>query len=333
MKIAVPISNIEEVRPLIDAGADEIYFGMMPQYWAEHFGTNSLNRRTSGNLKNLEELRYVVETTHSLKRQTSLTLNAQNYSAEQMQYLFGFAEQFANLGGDAFIVSDTGLLATLAKKNFGPRIHISSIATCRNSQASLFYKELGASRIIFPRYITLDEVKIMVSNFPTIEFETFILNDGCLYEEGMCQTIHLPDHLGGPICLDNYKIYYKRVDEKDISKEEWGFINRNEEEYAKWSWFKFSCGFSVTEEGYPHGPCGICAMPFFQKCGVTTVKIAGREFPLERKLISLKMVKSVLDKMDFGLSEHEVLAFGQGIRKKQDYCESGYMCYYPDILD
>lgn len=333
MKIAMPIASPAEAEPLLAAGADEIYFGMLPPKWVEQFGENTINRRTIGNLTTLDELRYVIGAAHMYGKQVSLTFNSQSYSDQQLPDLLELARYFADWGGNSLIVSDIGFLVELANAKIGLRIHISSIATCRNTQAAMFYKDLGATRVIFPRHTTLAEVKAIASGPPMMEYEVFIQNDGCPFEEGLCQTIHLPSNLGGPICMDNYQVNFKKADGESISEKELALLNFNQSDYYKYLWFKFSCGFSTTKEGYPHGPCGLCAIPFFRDCGVTAIKIAGREFPLDRKLKSLEMVRSVIKKMDAGLSENEVADFAQRIRGKQAYCKSGYMCYYPDVLE
>ena len=61
------------------------------------------------------------------------------------------------MGGDALIISDLGLLDTVATRMPGARIHVSSVATCRNPRAARLCRELGASRLILPRDVTLAE--------------------------------------------------------------------------------------------------------------------------------------------------------------------------------
>lgn len=332
MKIAAPISTPDEIEPIVAAGADEVYFGILQHEWTENFGGVSNNRRAYGNLSDLSALDRAVEIIHNLGKEASLTLNAQHYTPEQIIYLLELAKKFADAGGDAVIVGDVGLLGALVDKDFGFKLHMSSIATCHNSESALFYQELGASRIILPRHLTLDEIKSIVSAVPTIECEAFILNDGCIFDEGMCHTIHLPSQLGGPICMDNYNYEYYRADGNDLSEEEITRLKENEKDYRLWTWYKFSCGFSVTEKGYPYGPCGLCVIPFLSEYGITTIKVAGREAPTYRKVKSVEMARSVLDTMKSGSNKSDTSVFAQGLRNKPNYCASSYMCYYPDIL-
>ena len=167
---------------------------------------------------------------------------------------------------------------------------------------------------------------------PVIGVEAFVLNDGCIYEEGVCHTIHLPKQYGGPICMDNYRYSYYRTDGSDIAPDEQSLMLQNEKDYAEWTWYKFSCGFSTSKQGYTFGPCGLCAIDDFMRAGLTAIKIAGREAPLERKIKSIELVKSVRDKIKRGATKSDILNYATQVRTRPDLCESGYMCYYPEVL-
>lgn len=330
MKITAPISRIDEIRPLAAAGADEFYCGVVPREWVDRFRTSATNRRIFGNLQSFDDLSAAVETAHECGSKMFLVLNAQHYAGEQLDALLDLAGRFDAMGGDAVIVGDVSLLGLLAAGGYRFGIHVSSILSCRNAAAAAFYERLGATRIIFPRDVTLNEIEQVVRAVPGMEFEAFVLNDGCVFEEGTCHTIHLPGRLGGPICLDKWEGKYTRTDGKPVDTEA---IERNEEGYRRWLWYRFGCGFSVTEEGYPFGPCGVCAMPRFAAAGLHSVKIAGREAATQRKLKSVELVRSVRDRMRAaGGDEVRTMAFAQGLRKRPDLCGSGYMCYYREVL-
>jgi putative protease len=68
------------------------------------------------------------------------------------------------------------------------------------------------------------------------------------------------------------------------------------------------------------------------RAGVTAVKVVGREANTQRKLRSVQMVRAVIEGSAL-VGEDDVKAFAQGLRKKPEYCRSGYMCYYRDVLD
>lgn len=318
---------------MLAAGADELYFGVVPLGWAERFGVSTVNRRTFGNLEDGEPLRRAVGAIRDGGGEASLALNGQQYTAERLELLQGLAERFADAGGNAVIVGDMVLLDTLAGMRLDLRLHISSIAACRNGEAAMFYRDFGAARVVFPRHMTLAEMAAVAAAAPDLEFEAFVLNDGCLFDEGVCHTIHLPMSLGGPICMDSYDLDYRRENGQPPTARERAALDANEAAYKRWAWHKFSCGFSTTDNGQPFGPCGLCAMPFLAAHGIATIKIAGRETPTERKLKSLELVRTTLDRMEEGADATALAAFARGLRAGPDRCAEGYMCYYPEVLD
>ena len=224
------------------------------------------------------------------------------------------------------IVGDIGVLALLAGRGLSLRLHVSSLLSCRNAEAAALYRELGAHRVVLPRDLTVAEITALVAATPGIEFEAFILNDGCVFEEGQCHTIHLPGRLGGPICLDNHQTRHARADGAALSESDAAALSANDAKYREWLWYRFSCGFSVTEQGYPFGPCGLCALPQLAASGVAAVKIAGREGPLARKLRSVEMVQQT--RLNLGQGEAAAQAVARNLRRRPDLCDTGYMCYY-----
>lgn len=315
---------------MLEAGADELYCGIVPADWTERFRSSGVNRRIFGNMQSYDDLAVVVDTAHRHRRPVSLVLNAQHYAEEHMAALLDLAGRFAAMGGDALIVGDIGLLSLLAEEGPGIRLHASSLLACRNPQAAALHRDLGAARVIFPRDVTVAEMAGVAAFHPGLELEAFVLNDGCVFEEGTCHTIHLPGRLGGPICLDRYDTEYRRIDGRPVGAGEAAALAANEERYAEWLWFRFGCGFSVTEDGYPYGPCGLCALPALAAAGIAAVKIAGREAALPRKLKSVEMVRRARDAL---LDGGDVAALARGLRKRPDLCDQGYMCYYREVLD
>ena len=332
MHIVAPISRVPEVELLAAAGATEFYCGILPQEWVGSFKTSNANRRIFGNLTTYEDLAAATAAAHACACRMSLVLNAQHYTQQQITLLLDVAKRFRDGGGDSVIVSDISLICAIAEALPGFRIHVSSVASCRNREAARLYQDLGARRVILPRDIRIDEAARLVRESPDIEFEVFILNDGCVFEEGVCHTIHLPGKLGGPICLDRYESTNFRVDGRELGAEETQRLAANDADYKKWLWHRFSNGFSVTPEGLPYGPCGLCAIASLHASGIKAIKIAGREGATERKLASVKMVKQVLDQVVAGNSFADVARFAQGLRPSEEHCQTGYMCYYPEVV-
>jgi len=295
------------------------------------FNTGAVNRRYFANFPSLSELEKAVTIAHHLGAQLFLVLNAQHYGSAQLDALVDLGNSFQKMDGDAVIVADLPLIIALREQVPGLGIHVSSVASCRNSAAVSLYRDLGVRRVILPRDVTLDEIEVIAKAVPDVEIEVFILNDGCVFEEGVCHTIHLPKKLGGPICIDSYQFEYVGAAGKSLPPQLAHRLLDNDEDYKRWLWYRFGCGFSTTEKGHPFGPCGLCAIHRLRQAGITSIKIAGREGSTERKIKSVEMVHQVLDKARQGGNAISVAMTAVGIRNTLAHCQSGYMCYYPEV--
>lgn len=333
MKIVAPVSRLADIEPSARAGAHELYCGVVPPQWLSTFGSAGSNRRASGNFADLAALEDAVKAAHAVGCTLSLVLNAQQYAPEQAAAGLDLAQAFLAMGGDALILSDPGMIASLGAAIPQARLHVSSVATCRNASAVRLYRDLGASRVILPRDVTIDEAIGIAAEVPEVQIEAFVLNDGCVFEEGVCSTIHLPGQLGGPICLDRYRPTYRRRDRRPLSERLEHALAETDREYARWLWYRFSCGFKTTPEGLPYGPCGLCAIPAFRSGGLAAIKIAGREGPTSRKVASITMVRRILDAAMQELPADRIAAIARNLRPSPEQCATGYMCYYPEVAN
>jgi putative protease len=331
MQVTAPISRIDEIGPLAAAGADELYCGVIPREWIARFKTGAVNRRYFGNLGSLEELRDAVDVAHRNAARLFMVLNAQHYGGTYQDALVELAGRFREFGGDAVIVADIALIVELRERLPDLAVHVSSVAGCRNSAGVRFYRDMGVRRVILPRDVTLEEIGAIVPAVSDIEIEAFVLNDGCVFEEGACHSIHLPAKQGGPICLDKRPFTYRNAKGGTISERTARKLAENDDHYKRWLWYRFGCGFSNTSDGYPFGPCGLCAISPMQTAGVTAIKIAGRERATESKLKSVEMVRAVLDRVHGAALHRDVAQFAVGIRKAEEHCRAGFMCYYPEV--
>jgi putative protease len=331
MKITAPISRIDEIAPLAAAGANELYCGVVPKEWVARFNTGAVNRRYFGNLDGLDELERAIDIAHGNKAGLFMVLNGQHYGSGQQEALVELASVFHGFGGDAVIVADIALIAGLREHLPNLAIHVSSVAACRNSAGVGFYRDLGVQRVILPRDVSLAEIEAIAGASGAVEIEAFVLNDGCVFEEGACHSIHLPLKQGGPICIDKRPFAYQNARGGPVSAGAARKLRDNDADYQRWLWYRFGCGFSTTEAGFPYGPCGLCAIARLAAAGVASVKIAGREGATERKLKSVEMVRAVLDRVAGGATPDMAAEFAVSMRKAEDHCRSGYMCYYPEV--
>lgn len=312
MKILSPLKCATEVEPLRVAGADEFYCGLSPPGWKTKFGTAWTNRRDpdAAGVLNEKALAEIVKAAASLP--VYVTLNAPHYPAGAVGMLAEFgARLLQTMGVSALIVADIDLLLALSEAGHAADLHLSSLATVSNAASARFFKNLGVSRIILPRHLTLDEIDQCVID--GMDFEAFLINDGCVFEEGLCATTHS----AGTFCMQDGDGL------KDMSAE---VLDR----YAFWKWSQNNCGCS-TSKGFPLGPCGLCAIPRLQAAGIGSLKVVGREASLERKYASVKLAAMARNIVRDGGSAKKIRETTIAIRGGASLCHGSHACYYPDL--
>lgn len=314
---------------LAENGAEEFYCGLTPKEWLSEYNIALwLNRRTprGANLLSYEALAELVERASRYKIPVFLTVNAHYYTQEQQALVLDLARRAAEVGVDALIVGDPALILALREAGIDVPLHISALGTCFNAEAVRFYKDLGASRVILPRELSLDGIGRIVAKVEDfIECEAFILNDGCVYTEGFCLTTH---SVGQAFCYRDWEYTFRSKKRGVKVHIESGRLEEHYKHYREWVWYVNACGCSVSPRGPQNGPCGLCAIKTLYDMGIASIKIVGREAPPLRKLFSLRLVKAVVEQVRAGASEHEAAAFSRRLRDTPALCGSGYMCYY-----
>lgn len=313
MNILAPLRGSTEVSALLAAGADEFFCGITPPGWEARFGGTWANRRAplSAGVADLADFERILASTAG--RPVFVTLNAPYYPGGAVEMLAGFGARLLEMGAAGLIVADTELLLALVSAGHGPSIHVSSLATCINGGSAGFYRDLGVSRIILPRHLTLAEIESIVIS--GVEFEVFLLNDGCVFEEGLCATTHA----AGPFCTK---------DGEGLD----GISAETVERYAFWKWTLNHCGCR-TGNGYPLGPCGLCALPRLLRAGIASFKVVGREASLARKEASVRIAALGLRLAREGRGPEEIRKTVVERRGWPQMCEERHLCYYPDVWE
>ena len=321
MKILSPVDKVDEVKRIIKAGADELYCGVLTSDWHNKYIAGSINRRPGGgdNFTTFDELEGCVSTAHSHDVPVFLTLNEHYYTQKQYPFILDFVDKVINIGVDGLMVADLALLLTLQQMKVDTKIIISTGGTTFNSETARFYQDLGASRIILPRHLTIGEIKDISDNVTNIELEVFILNSRCPNVDGFCTFQHgLADEsfelLYKNACMLPYDISVAASENAEVSR-------ISGERQHIWE--------MVHVDDYP---CGACALYDFNEIGIASVKIVGRGNPTARKIADVTFIRSLLDFLEGCKPTKEEF---RGVAQKL-YADTYkrpcrvYMCYYPD---
>lgn len=325
MKILAPVNSPKEAQVLISHGAGELYCGVHPAAWTRRHGKKVwLNRRGAGNVGSLTELKELTGIAHNQGVTVCLTLNLPFYPPQHYDDMVEMAQQATvECAVDALIIADPGLILAVKNANSKVNVHVSSLAAVLNSQSVKFFESLGVNRVIFPRYNGLANLSEVISQNKKMEYEVFILNDGCMFEEGYCHANHT---FGGAFC-SSPRSY--RLGRNGQAKKYSEPFKRHLADYQRWIWYVgTNCGGTSTREGFPNGMCGICALAQLRDLGIVSLKIIGREAPLAKKVASVKLVRQVLDLVESGAGPEEVANCSRTLRGSPQLCDSGYMCYF-----
>jgi collagenase-like PrtC family protease len=313
VKILAPLRHSDEVEPLLEAGADEFFCGLTPPDWEARFGSTWANRRAPQSAGVRDDAGFERIIASAAGRPVYVALNAPGYPPGAVALLASFGAALLNNGAAGLIVADMDLLLALAEAGHGSHLHLSSLATCSNAAAAAFYRDLGIRRIILPRHLTLNEIESIL--IPGLEFETFLLNDGCVFEEGLCATTHA---VGAFCTMDG-------EGDEAVSPE-------TRERYAFWKWTLNHCGCR-TGNDYPMGPCGLCAIPRLLRAGIASFKVVGREASLPRKVASVRIAAMSLRLAQQAARPEEIRKAVIDLRGSPQMCEEHHLCYYPDMWE
>ena len=175
IELLAPAGNLERLQVALQYGADAVYmagkkFGL--RAFAENFDEDGLVN--------------AVNYAHNLGKKVYVTVNifANNDDIDALGSYFKYLEQ---IGADAAIVSDLGVLAVARESAPNLPIHISTQAnTCNYSAAKMWHK-LGASRIILAREVSLDGIKRIRDEVGAdLELEAFVHGAMCMSYSGRC---------------------------------------------------------------------------------------------------------------------------------------------------
>lgn len=175
LELLSPSGDMERLKLALKFGADAIYVG------GEQFGM----RTNPSNFK-ADELKTAVELVHSAGKKLYLTCNTLPRNNE-IDVLPEYLRYVADIGVDALIIADMGVLS-LAKK-YAPDvdIHMSTQVGIVNYQAANTLYELGAKRIVTARELSLDEIKtIRDKTNSNLEIEVFVHGAMCMSFSGRC---------------------------------------------------------------------------------------------------------------------------------------------------
>ena len=181
-ELLAPAKDKETAIAAIDCGADAVYIG------ASAFGA----RKNAGN--SIEDIKEVVNYAHKYWARVHVALNTILTDFELNQ-AFELVKRLTEIGVDAIIIQDMGLLEILMKINSNlPPLHMSTQCNNYLTEKVKFFNDIGVSRVILARELSIKQINEIHKENPDLELECFIHGALCVSMSGQC---YLSQYIGG----------------------------------------------------------------------------------------------------------------------------------------
>lgn len=298
MKIMAPLNPDHSIPDLIRAGADGFYLGYISKDWLDTYGNGFfINRR--GNILKAnfldDTIQSAIDCCHSLDAKVYCTFNNHQYTESELDLIYQSIVFLYEKHIDGIIASDINVLSFC--KQLGIQTILSTCATNYNHYSCEFYKLFGVNRIVLPRDLTVEEMKVLIENTSGVEWEAFVYHSACRFSESVCLSNH---GQYGNICKR-----FRDLPQVAIME---GVLRSHVDCYHD------------NKKGY----CGLCQVYKMKRIGISWLKIVERTLPGEIIINTCNKVRTAVELCEKVGSE---IRFQQ-IMQERESCIKGEMCYY-----
>ena len=181
-ELLAPAGDEESLRAAVAAGADAVYFGLR----------GGFNARARADNFAAADLPRIFEFLHRKGVQGFVTFNTVVFDRE-----LPVAEQMladiARAGADAIIVQDLGVARLAHAVCPELPLHASTQMTVSSPQAASIARQIGVSRVVLPRELSIDEIRLFAEG-TDLELECFVHGALCVSWSGQCLTSEALQH-------------------------------------------------------------------------------------------------------------------------------------------
>ena len=174
VELLAPAGNFEKLEMAFHYGADAVFLG-----------GKEFSLRAGGHNFDRKELVEAVKYAHARDKKVWVALNIIPHN-DEMDTLVDYVQFLEKIAGvDGVIVADLGVLE-IVKENSNLHISASTQASNTNWRSVKMWQEMGASRVVLAREISLENIKEIRAKVPDIEIEVFIHGALCMSVSGRC---------------------------------------------------------------------------------------------------------------------------------------------------
>ncbi|AGN78544.1 tRNA 5-hydroxyuridine modification protein YegQ [Pseudomonas sp. GD03651] len=173
-ELLAPAGTLKTMRYAFAYGADAVYAGQ-PRY----------SLRVRNNEFDHANLALGIQEAHALGKRFYVVVNIAPHNAKLKTFLKDLAPVI-DMAPDALIMSDPGLIM-LVRQHFPQMpVHLSVQANTVNWASVQFWQQLGLSRVILSRELSLEEIEEIRQRVPGMELEVFVHGALCMAYSGRC---------------------------------------------------------------------------------------------------------------------------------------------------
>jgi len=175
VELLSPAGNLEKLKIALTYGADAVYGGV------SHFSL----RIRSGKEFTIDSFSEGIEYAHKLGKKVYVTINGFPFNS-QISLLKEHIKLMSSLNPDGFIISTPGVIKLAKELAPDIPIHLSTQANVMNYLDAQVYYDMGVSRIIAAREISLKDIVEIKEKLPELEIEIFVHGSMCFAYSGRC---------------------------------------------------------------------------------------------------------------------------------------------------
>ena len=352
--VLAPVNGKGSAARLVEAGAGELYWGFADAAWTDRFGRYACLNRMSGfgeeaNSLSFEELLDEVRATRAQEAARAAkpaagdapvaddagaaaadgtaaeplglfcTFNSPHYSSEQLRFIAQrYLPQLAQAGLTAVIVSEPTLIPLAREAGLGAVA--STMCSVYNEELARFYADAGATRIILPRDLALDEIERIVAAVPGPSYEVFLMRNGCAFADSHCLGLH---RAGCPSLCRSLRTATRWeipvADEDGVPTGE-GYLAQ-----------RWDAG-TLHRERFHKSACGQCALWRMEQAGIAAYKVVGRGDHLDDLATDVALTERNLRIARRCATHEEYLERMHRPEWLRTLCrDEGLSCYYPEV--
>lgn len=172
-ELLAPAGNLEKLKFAVLYGTDAVYIG------GEKFGLRS----KAGNFT-YDDMREGISFAHAHGVKVFVAANIIAHN-EDFDSLGEYFQSLQEMGMDAVIIADAGMIEVCTQAAPNLEIHLSTQASTTNWKSIEFWAQEGVKRVVLAREVSIDEIN-SIKKHTNVEIEVFIHGSMCVSYSGRC---------------------------------------------------------------------------------------------------------------------------------------------------